>query len=296
MITDLTTTNDLTNEIAIAGSDISKILTRAGDKNALQFKCINKEKLNEIAKFIPEINRACNVFGKGNSQTTSMLMSLNMLDGNAYRRLKQISAQIERKRSALKENIFKLQKSEVEYDILKQQMDNETDPLKRELLYIEQQEKASGAADSKIYIEAAIKEIGLFMEAYKEICKNNNIPENWDEADYEEAEIEHHIKMMFTMAIRDLGAGQRMNVGTCEYFEQFGIMPAVGYALAARFLQSVTEAISADKAPSIDMQYAFLDEMYNMFKEEYKRAMKRLGLDKVIHGDWIYQETKTGQL
>lgn len=292
----MTTTNDLTNEIAVAGSDISKILTRAGDKNALQFKCIDKEKLNEIAKFMPEINRACNVFGKGNSQTSSMLMSLQMLDGAPYRRLRQILAQIERKRSALKENIFKLQKSEIEYALLQEQIDEEENPLKKELLYIEAQEKASGAADSKIYVEGALKEIGLFIEAYREICKNNNIPENWDESDYEKEEIEHHIKMMFTMAIRDLGAGQRMNVGTCEYFEQFGIMPAVGYALAARFLQSVTEAISADKAPNICMQYAFLDEMYNMFRGEYKHAMKRLGLDKVIHGDWIYQETKTGQV
>jgi hypothetical protein len=133
----------------------------------------------------------------------------------------------------------------------------------------------------------------MFMEAYREICKNNNIPENWDEKDFEEEEIKHHITMAFTLAIRDLMSGQRGNQGTCEYFSQLGINFVVGYAMAARYVNAMSEAITADKAPSIDSEYLFLDEMYELFKNEYKRAVKRMGLDSVIHENFLYTELKT---
>jgi len=280
---------ELTKEIAFDKK--YNIITRAGDEKSLAFKTIDAAALQKISDNMPEIYRATAVFGKQNSQTSSMLMSLNMIDAGPYRRLKQILAQIEKKRMALKENIFKLQRDQIKIQQLLEKQ-SQLEHWELQLNQIEVAELTTAVADGQVYLEAALKEIGMYQEAYKEICKNYNIPEQWDEADFEEAEIEHHIKMAFTNAIRDLGAGQRMNHGTCEYFEQYGINPIVGYELTARYMRQISDAISADKAPTIESQYAFLDEMYNLFKDEYKKAMKRSGLDKVIHGDWLYKETK----
>jgi hypothetical protein len=280
---------ELTKEIAFDKK--YNIITRAADNGSLAFKTIDVAALQKISDNMPEIYRATAVFGKQNSQTSSMLMSLNMIDAGPYRRLKQILAQIEKKRMALKENIFKLQKDQIKIQQLLEKQ-AELSHWELQLNEIEVAELTTAVADGQVYLEAALKEIGMYQEAYQEICKNYNIPEKWDEKDFEEAEIEHHIKMAFTNAIRDLGAGQRMNHGTCEYFEQYGINPIVGYELAARYMRQVSDAISQDKAPTIESQYAFLDEMYNLFKDEYKKAMKRTGLDKVIHGDWLYKETK----
>ena len=281
---------ELTKEIAFDKK--YNIITRAADNGSLAFKTIDVAALQKISDNMPEIYRATSVFGKQNSQTTSMLMSLNMIDAGPYRRLKQILSQIEKKRMALKENIFKLQRDKIKIQMLMKKTFTIDEEYEAQLNEIELAELQTGQTDGQVYLEASLKEIGMYQEAYKEICKNYNIPEQWDEMDYEGAEIEHHIKMAFTNAIRDLGAGQRMNHGTCEYFEQYGINPIVGYELTARYMRQVQEAISQDKAPTIDIQYAFLDEMYTMFKDEYKRAMKRSGLDKVIHGDWLYKETK----
>ena len=281
----------LTADIANIDNKVNKILSRGGDKKALAFKCIDDKKLQTIADFMPEINRASAVFGKQNSMHSSLLMSLAMIDGNAYRRLKQIAAQCEKKRMALKENIFKLQRDRIKLDMLMKKRTELTDH-DWELNEVDIMETTTGIADGQIYIEAALKEIGMYMDAYKQICKNHNIPEQWDEMDFEEAEMEHHIKMCFTNAMRDLMAGQRANHGTTEYFSQLGINPIVGYELTARSLQSVQAAISENRAPTIDVEYAWLDEMYNMFKNEYKRALKRSGLDEVINGEWLYRTDK----
>jgi len=267
------------------------ILTRAADDKSLSFKTIDSEALQKISDNMPEIYRATSVFGKGDSQTSSMLMSLNMVSVGIYHKLKQILAQIERKRMALKESIFKIQKDRVKIQQLLEKQP-ELDHWAQQLNEIEVAELTTAEVDAQVYIEACLKSIGMYQEAYLEICKNHNIPDQWDEEDYEKAEIEHHIKSAFTNAIRDLGAGQKMNHGTCEYFEQMGINPIVGYELTARYMKKVHEAISEDKAPSIEIQYAFLNEMYEMFKDEYKKAMKNAGLDKIIHGDWLYKKDK----
>jgi len=89
--------------------DINPIIT----KTSGEFKVMTTEKLNQIAEFMPEIDRATTVFGKQNSQTTASLMTLSMLESGPYRVLRQILAQIEKKRGALKENMYKREKSKL---------------------------------------------------------------------------------------------------------------------------------------------------------------------------------------
>jgi hypothetical protein len=218
---------------------------------------------------------------------------LAMIDFTPYRRLKQICSQIEKKRMALKENIFKLQKDKVKIEMLLKKTFTVDEEYEQRLNEIEIAELQSGQVDGSIYLEACLKEIGMYQLAYEEICKNYNIPMGeWDEMDYEEAEIEQHIKMCFTLAMRDLMSGSRGNQGTIEAFQQGGIHPVVGYELTARYLQSIQQAISESRAPTIDVEYAWLDEMYNMFKNEWKRAVKRSGLDGIIKGDFLYRTDK----
>ena len=107
------------DELVDKSNVFMQITTRGADSNSLvDFKVFDETKLVKIAENMPEINRATNTFGKQNSQTTSKLMSLNMISQSPYRRLKQCLAQIERKRSALKENVFKLRKEKLEMERL----------------------------------------------------------------------------------------------------------------------------------------------------------------------------------
>jgi len=313
---DLTTIDQIkdlslkTDKLIDKSNIFMKIFTRGADeKNTelVEFKTIDEKSLEIIADRMPEINRATNVFGRQNSQTTGKLMSLNMISQGPYRRMKQCLAKIERKREALKENMFKLKKSKInlerklyERELLQKEisefiavdMDVTMKGFNLQELDIEIQETAAGISDSNIYIEAAIKEIGMYQDAYEEIRKNNNIPKNWDEKNYEESEIEEHVRTAFLHAIRDIEMTGRLNVGTHEYLEQYGINPHTAAALARTYLERVESMAQAQEYPSIDVLYEFLDKMYSIFKNEHKKAMDRIGLDKIVSEDFLYIEDK----
>ena len=281
----------MTKEL-IEYKNISAIITK---KNG-EFKVMTEEKLNQIVEFMPEMDRAATVFGKQNSQTTSSLMTLSMLESGPYRVLRQILAQIERKRSALKENMYKREKSKLERERFLKELDEITtadlpDGIKERGIKLEIIKIEYDLVDATNYIEGALKELGAYMERYKEVCKNNNIPEQWDEEDFESSEVEHHIKTMFRSAIRDRMQGAP-NMGTMEYMEQFGINPIVGYRLVDDYIANIRNSIGKDTAPDIGAHYTFFDNMYKLFKDEYKKAAARIGLDSITQADFLMKENK----
>jgi len=304
-------TKDLTvknlNEISTKTDDLIdksnvflQIFSRGADPDSsdlIDFKIFDDEnKLALLAERMPEINRASNVFGRQNSQATGKLMSLHMIAQSPYRRLKQCLAKIERKRGALKENIFKLRREKIELEKMlikrKELEDNVIEHTESgfdlELINIDIEEKICGISDSTIYIEGALKEIGMYQDAYAEICESYEIPEKWDEKDMEEKEIEEHVKTAFLHGIRDVMMTGQLNVGTHEYLEQYGVNPFTALKHISKYLGD-NETFEDS---NIEMLYDFLDLMYEKFKDEYKRAMKRLGLKTLLSEDFLYIENK----
>ena len=95
---------------------------------------------------------------------------------------------------------------------------------------------------------------------------------------------------MFRNAIRDRMQGSH-NMGTMEYMEQFGINPIVAYALVDQYIGQTKAFMSKNNmAPDINAHYEFFDKMHIMFGEEYKKAMKRIGLDSISYADWLMKE------
>lgn len=274
----------MSKELTVTQKDFNQIITRAGDVNALTFKTIDDKALVEINEWMPEVNRAVNSFNKQNSQTTSSLMSLNMIDSGPYRVLRQILAQVQKKRGALKENLYEIEKKKIEHAELSEKED--LSPLE----HLEMQKITCDIIDSQGPIEAVLKELGALKRRYQEICKNKDIPENWDEVEFEDAEIEHHIKSIFRNALRDRLQGSH-NMGTMEYLHQFGINSITAYAFVDNYIQQVTQAMSNNNIVSIETEYEFLDKMYELFKDEYKKAMRRIGLDSITQADFLMKET-----
>ena len=264
----------------------NNIITRIADEKAISFKTIDEKSLQEISSWMPEVNRAVSSFSKQNSQTTTAMMSLNMIDNGPYRTIRQIMAQVEKKRSALREAFFRRKEAELRIEELEEMMKSESNDIKYKKIELQRAKKMSGLTDSITYIEAALKEIGNLKNRYYEILKNKNIPEKWTEEDFEKAEIEHHIKSIFRNAIKDrLGAS--CNMGTMEYMEQFGINPIVGYSYVDMYLHNLKNKPYV----SIDDQYEFLDQMYEKFKDEYKKTMKRIGIDNIMSSDFLMKES-----
>ena len=66
---------------------------------------INQVAAARVAEKLPEIDRVTRAFDRSNSQTTLSMMTLTMLNGHSpYRMLRQITAEVEKRKMALSES------------------------------------------------------------------------------------------------------------------------------------------------------------------------------------------------
>ncbi len=245
---------------------------------------ITDEKLAIIAEKMVEIDRVNHTAGRSNTQTTNQLMSLTMMTDSPYRRLRQCMSQIERKRNALEESYFKLQKTKV---LIKQWYEKGD-----EISVIKAKEAESRMIRQKDYIDGAFKEIATFQCAYDEIRESHNIPEKWDERDAEEAEIDHHIKQAFRQAHRDMVNTGRIGLGNMEYMEQYGIHLQTATKVIADYIDGENKMIAKGKMPTVKHLYAFLDRMAETFHDAHKDVMQRIGIKELIKDEFLYLEDK----
>ena len=256
-------------------TSLSSLATMSPDKVAL------------IAERMVEIDRAANTLGRSNTQTTNQLMTLTMMTDSPYRRLRQCLAQIEEKRIAVEENYFRLRKGEIEIKEWLEAGD--------ELSLINAQEAEYRRERSKVYIDGALKEIAVFQEAYEEIRRNNNIPENWDEMDAERDEIKHHIRQVFRQGHRDMILTGSITQGNAEYFEQYGIHLQVAKRYIEEYIKASEAAIDAGHVPNVKHLYGFLDRMVDTFKDAHQDVVNHIGLDKLLRGEFLYREDRHGK-
>jgi len=282
--------------------NIPSIFSRVETALKQPLKVIDEQKLQKIGSRIKEQNEKIYNFGRQDSQTTRKLMTLQMLNtaDSTYRILRQILAQIERKQQAISENYVKSKKEHIELLELKQQFEAEEDPIEKEKLAVDIQQKIVNLSNSFAYLEGALKEVGFLQDCYEQIKKNKNIPDDWDEVDFEEAEIEAHIRSAFRNGIRDFLCHGRLGMGTCEYLEQFGISPIEATFHIRNYieecnkkLQEVAQARDYSKLPDYNNFHDFLDEMAKLYKNAYKKACKRIGLDdEIISKDFILMSAR----
>ncbi len=245
---------------------------------------IDDKKLAVISEKMVEVDRASHTAGRSNTQTTNQLMTLTMMSDSPYRRLRQCLSEIDKKRSALDEAFFKMKKKKV----LIAQWYEKGD----EMSVIKAQEAEHGMLRQKDFIDGAFKEIAVFQCAYDDIKEAHDIPDNWDERAVEQEEISHHIKQAFRQAHREVVSTGRIGLGNMEYLEQFGIHIQTATKLISDYVNKENKMISEGKYPTVDHLYAFLDEMVELFKDDHKQVMKRIGLKEIIREDFLYLEDK----
>ena len=233
-----------------------------------------QSKILNLTKSLPEFKHSKKMFGRTNSQYTSQLMSMTMLGDGPYHFMKQCSAQIDNKTSALQGVYFKMKKAA--YKIKKW----EEKGTEYSLLLAE--EARVGLMETNDGISHAIREIKMYQDAYEEIREHHGIDENWDEADFNKLEEENHIRMAFRLAIRRLMENGRIDRSTAEYMEQNGIHPMSGERVARQYHKEVTKLLDEGNAPSVKHFYDFLDSMVEMFKGSHKNTMDRIGIKKII--------------
>lgn len=234
---------------------------------------VNPEMLKTIKDRLPEFHRVKLIIGHSTSQTSYSLQTMNMISDSPYSRLKQCMAQISKKLAALRESHFKMERLKLYIADLKTKSGKSYE--------IALADKETEAMMIQTSMENSIREIGMFQDMYDQIKLNNNIPDNWSEKDYEQSEIENMIRSSFRIAIQDVSNYDRVSRAAVEYWEQLGIHPQVGTKYVFEYMRQVNEMIESGGEVTIVNMYNFLDKMVERFKDEYKIALKRMGLNEI---------------
>ena len=285
----------LGQELLVLGKadQVFQICSRLGDlmEGEKLFKAITPQKMEVLASYMPEVNRATASFGRKNTQFQLTNMTLHMMSRTPLRILRQILSQVEQKRMALMENVYKAMEKKVR---LEQESGRKgKDDYAERLRKIRIQKIAGELGNSVLYIEGALKEIGFLMGVYEEIRTNNNIPENWDETDVEAAEAEHHAKQAILQAYREVLStpGGTIGQGNMEYLEQVGIHPFAAMELIRNYIAaSRDEFARTEELPGIDELYDFVDHVYEQYKGSHRKVLDRVGINLINENVFRYED------
>ena len=267
----------------IAKNDSGNLLKIHQSVNGLA--TMTTDKIEKVAERMVEIDRAINTLGRKNTQTTIQMMTLTMLSDTPYRRLRQCIIEINQKRDALEDSYYRLRKQQYRIKKWREKGD--------EFSLIKAEEAEAGMRRSKIYIDGSLKEIATLQEAYLEIQKNHNIPDNWDEEDAEMDEIKHHIRQAFRQSHRDMIVHGHISQGNAEYLEQYGIHLQTAERVIGKYILECERMMEEDdQMPNINHFYEFLDKAVEVFGKEHLEVLKHIGLDGIIKQEFLYRSTK----
>ena len=142
---------------------------------------LDAKQIAKITERLPEYKRGSSLIGHSTSQSSYSLQTMQMISDSPLSRMKQCLAQIDKKYKALQEAYYNIEKKKLTIERLRKQ----TDAHSRLVV----QEYESQIEMITISMNSALKEIGMFQDMYDSIKKNNNIPDNWNEKDFEKQEI-----------------------------------------------------------------------------------------------------------
>lgn len=273
-------------------------------KEAFALKTITPEHLAEMAKNMPEIDRATTSFGKHQSQFMNFIMTVSAL--TPERNMRQILAEIERKREALRENESKIKHQIIEHEEkrfeLNQLLDKlaDVDPAQEDYLMlqfkiahlkVDIEKMESDLASARLYYESALKDVYSYQQAYNEISEKYGM-ENWDEEDFERNEERYHIMKAFEQAFSFALQYGFIDAGNQEYFKQLGINPIQAQADIMGYVQETQNVISSTHNANIGIEsfHNFLRSMADKYQGCSKAVLEVKGINpKGYYENTVYK-------
>jgi len=251
---------------------------------AIQSNNINEAAVEKVSQYLPELDQKTKAFGSSNTQTTLTMMTLTMLGGQSpYRMLRQILAEVEKRKGALSESQVTHAKFVREIEKLEDQTD---DPV--------QAARYRKACVSITTLEGKINgsfaDIATLIDAYNNIKETRGISDEWDEVAFESAEKKHHVRRCFEMMYRNMLDGGRISTSTIEYMQQFGVHPQVCEKEARGYIAFTEDRIAQGEIPHANDLEEFLDEMGEKYWKGADKTSERLfGKKDFTNKDFMYK-------
>ena len=265
---DLDITRDISN-FKVAMSDVfgKGSLAVKESFGGLTFKD-NSEKVDLAIQNTNELQNIWN-----HSHTQWMWKHLNLSWHAPLKNMRQISAEISRKKGALNEAKWKHVQNEVKIKKIEEELSKpELLDYWREVdLKIKLAQLQEGLAEGSTHIEGAMKDILALNELFEQLKSKVS---SFSEEDVEKEETKTHLKRSIVQCIRDIRQGGSITKGEQEYLEQIGVNPMKMQNILREYVKAEAAADTWD----VSGLYEFVDGVVEELAERHQVDKVRMNL------------------
>tara|TARA_Y100000310_G_scaffold318292_1_gene372172 strand:- start:63 stop:872 length:810 start_codon:yes stop_codon:yes gene_type:complete len=230
--------------------------------------------IENAEKAIAKVQYTERIWNKSRSQF--MLKHLTCSQADGWMRLRQVSAEMARKRMALSEAKYgymeKITRAEIKRGKIPQ---DETMTLESRLLEIQAAKLESQAQEALVKMEGAMKEVETLAQMHdslKEILGDIN------EEEFEKAQVQAHIKRAIMQATREVRESGVIKAGNQEYLEQCGVCVTTAFKEIQNFLKQENEM----NLMNTSLLHQFVDDFATRYRDTSKIQMKWLGFNESV--------------
>lgn len=228
------------------------------------------------------------------SQSQWMRRHLTFSWYSAAHNIRQLAAEVSRKREALSEARHGLllkqaeaERKQAEIELLREEALEVTSPARRRLLEadIAVKEVEAGKLDAECgnslkYVEGALKDVLAMEKLHDELVAQHGLI---SEADFEAAEQRSQLVRAFSQALRDIRSTGRISNGNQEYLEQCGVNPTAALRECLEYLK-LEQAGGDDVTPLAE----FLNRVAERFEPCGAVACAARGFTETTREDALY--------
>lgn len=232
----------------------------------------NSQLVDAALKNVGELQ---NIWNHSHSQWT--WKHINFSYHSPMKNMRQISAELARKKSALNEAKWRQVKNEAKIRKIEEELTTTgTLDYWREVdLKIKLAELKEGAVEGITYIEGAMKDVLALQEIYEDLKERVS---GFSEHDVERQESISHLKRSIVQCVRDVRQSGVISKGEQEYVEQIGVNPSKLQRIIQQYVKSEAEQDSWDSSGLFEFVDGLTTELVEKHKVDIKR-MELLGYD-----------------
>jgi hypothetical protein len=229
-----------------------------------------QENLENAEKAIAKVQYTERIWDRSRSQW--MLKFLVCSNADGWLRLRQVSAEMNRKRMTLQEAKFGYMKKLTEAKIRRDEMLEEENENKSLLLEIEAVEFETQATELLVKVEGALKECETLGQMHDELKERLG---DITEEEFEKAQTKAHIKRAVMQSIREVKECGKIRCGNAEYLEQIGLSTTAILKDIFIFLEEESQAGIEDTT----MLHKFLEDTADKYQGTSIQQAEWLGFD-----------------
>jgi hypothetical protein len=219
------------------------------------------------------------------SHTQWIWKHLNLCYHSPIRNMRQISAEISSKKTALNEAKWRHIKNEIKIRKIEEELEQENLDYWREVeLKVKLAELKEGLVAGSTYIQGAMKDVLALNDLYEQLKVQIG---DFSEEDVEKQETISHLKRSIVQCIRDVRQSGHITKGEQEYVERIGVNPSKLQMIIRKYVESEVNAEGWDVTPLHEFVDGLANELASVYKVD-RTLMNLAGFTSEPNSNYSY--------